>query len=126
MFVVLVSGFIQSEIVAMVKGGRSHAARMIFAVFVLSTAVTVNASVKYVFIVTEHPAEDFHEPFKAELVLSDDVFSTGMAEGADIESLQITAGPTAMDEDALTLAQMHTSFVNWSVTLSEDKQSQHL
>lgn len=62
-------------------------------------------------------------PFKAELVLSDDALSTGMAQGADIESLQITAGLSAMDEDALTLARMHTSFVNRSVILSENRRS---
>ena len=107
----------------MPKGKRLHATGLIFAMLVLLAATSVNASVKYVFTSGEQPTEDFHMPFKAELVLSDDALSTGMAEGVDIESLQITAGRSAMDEDALTLAQMHTSFVNWSVTLSEDRRS---
>lgn len=107
----------------MVNGNRLHAARSIFAVLVLLITTTANASVRYVFSVDEQPPGDFHKPFEAELVLSDDVLSTGLAEGADIESLHITAGLSAMGDDALTLAQMHTSFVNWSVTLSEDRRS---
>jgi hypothetical protein len=107
----------------MPKGMRLDAVRLMCAVLVLLTTTTVNASVKYVFMPGEQPAEGFHMPFKAELVLSDDAVSTGIAQAPDIESLQITAGLSAMDEDALTLAQMHTSFVNWSVTLSEDGRS---
>ena len=107
----------------MPNGKRLQAARLIFAVHVLLTAATVNASVRYVFTVSEQPIEGFHKPFRAELVLSDDALSTGLAEGADIESLEVMAGLSAMDEDALTLAQMHTSFVNRSVALSEDRRS---
>ena len=107
----------------MPNGKQSYTARLIFAVLVLLATATVNASVRYVFTVDEQPTEDFHKPFRAELVLSDNALSTGLAEGADIESLEVTAGLSAMDEDVLTLAQMHTSFVNWSVTLSEDRRS---
>ena len=101
----------------MPNGKRLQAARLIFTVLVLLTTATVHASVRYVFSVNEQPTEDFHKP------LSDNALSTGLAEGADIESLEVTAGLSAMGEDALTLAQMHTSFVNWSVTLSEDRRS---
>lgn len=107
----------------MVNGKWLRAASTLFALILLLVASTVNASVKYVFTVTEQPEEDFHKPFTAELILSDSALSTGLAEGADIESLIITAGLSAMGADALTLTQMHTSFVNWSVTLSADRES---
>jgi hypothetical protein len=114
---------IQKEIMDMPNGKQSYTARLIFAVLVLLATATVNASVRYVFTVDEQPTEGFHKPFRAELVLSDNALSAGLAEGADIESLEVTAGLSAMDDDALTLAQMHTSFVNWSVTLSEDRRT---
>jgi len=90
-------------------------------VMVFATA-SVNASVKYVFSVTEQPAMDFHKPFVAELVLSDAAVSAGQAVDTDIESLLITGGTTVRSENPLRLTHMHADFINWTVTLSDDRQ----
>lgn len=94
--------------------------------FILVGAVytgSVNAAVKYVFTVTGQPAIEFHKPFVAELTLSDAAVSAGQAVSADIESLKITGGSAVRSDNPLTLSHMHTAFINWSVTLSEDRQT---
>ena len=93
---------------------------------VLATATvitgTANASATYVFNVSEHTGSNLHLPITAELVLSDAAVAAGQASNADIESLQITAGLLVRDDNPMTLSLMHTSFVNWSITLSGDRQ----
>ena len=96
---------------------------VLFALLMACTTASVNASVKYVFAVTEQPPTEFHQPFSAELIISDAAFSAGEAMDVDIESLLITAGTAIRHDNPMTLSLMHTAFVNWSVTLSEDRQT---
>jgi hypothetical protein len=83
---------------------------------------SVNASARYVFSVSGHSGSDLHLPIEAELVLSDAAVSTGQATNTEIESLRITSGSLVRDDNPMTLSLMHTSFTNWVVTLSEDRQ----
>lgn len=106
----------------MVNGGRIGLIRLAFILTVVIYTASVSASVKYLFTVTEQPATEFHKPLVAELTLSDAAVSAGQATSADIESLVITGGTAVRSDNPLTMSHMHTAFINWTVTLSEDRQ----
>jgi len=82
-----------------------------------------HASVEYVFNVTDVPPETFHQPFSAELTVSDAAVAAGSATGADIESLRITAGTAISESNPLTLEHGHPAFVNLAVTFSESRDT---
>ncbi len=74
-----------------------------FICFVLITAfsTSVLASVKYTFVVSEQPAEDFFKPLVAEMILSDAAVAAGEASNGQIESLVFGGGSTMQETNRI-------------------------
>lgn len=100
---------------------RAHT--VLFALALVLISVSALASAKYVFTVTAQSVSNFHDPFVAEMVLSDAAVEAGVATNEEIESITITAGPALPEANPLTFANKHTAFVNLNVTLSEDRNT---
>jgi hypothetical protein len=81
------------------------------------------ASVSYVFSVSEYPESPFHQPFQAELIFSDAAVDEGVADFSDIESLTISAGESMPELHPLTMSYLHPAFVNLRVLFSEDRET---
>jgi hypothetical protein len=83
-----------------------------------------SGSVKYVFVVNGAPNSTFHQPFNAELVLSDAAVAAKVAKLSDIESLRIVAGAAIPDINPITIHDLLSSeFLNAQVNLSADAES---
>lgn len=81
------------------------------------------ASVSYVFSVTEFPESPFHQPFQAELVFSDEAVDAGVAHITDIESLAVSGGSSMPATDPVTMDYLHPAFVNLEVVFSDDRET---
>lgn len=81
------------------------------------------ASVKYIFVVSEHPTETFFTPLSAEITLSDAAVSAGTATKGQIESVVFGGGSTMEEENRITLSYLHGDFIDLTVTLSADRKT---
>lgn len=77
----------------------------------------------YIFEVTRWPNSAFHQPFSARIVLSENAVVSGTATASDILSLTITAGASIPDGRPITFADLHSHFLNPTITLSADRKS---
>lgn len=93
--------------------------------FALITAFStpVLASVKYTFVVSEQPTENFHKPLFAEMVLSDAAVAAGQARNGQIESLVFGGGSAMQESNRITLAYLHGAFFDLTVNLSTDRKT---
>lgn len=94
---------------------------VVFILVSLFFTVSLNASVTYEFNVTEEPPDNFHKPLAATLTLSDSAVTSGQATNGDIESLVVTGGTAVREDNPVTLSHVHPAFINWTITLSEDR-----
>lgn len=91
--------------------------------FIAVFSTSALASVKYTFVVSELPTGDFHKPLFAEMVLSDAAVSTGQARNGQVESLVFGGGSAMQEINRITLAYLHSSFVDLTVKLSADRKT---
>jgi hypothetical protein len=85
--------------------------------------LTAQASVSYSFNVSEYPESLFHQPFQAELVVSDEAVDAGVAYLSDIEALTISGGATMPTTAPITMAHLHPAFLNLEILFSEDRNT---
>lgn len=104
------------------KNPTKHRLSILALLFCMLPAIS-QASVSYVFSVSEYPASPFHQPFQAELVFSDDAVAAGVAHIADIESLALSGGTSMPTADPVTMDYLHPAFVNLEVIFSDDRET---